>query len=1035
MAPRGLPGEARPLSSSATTGPRLRAWRGEEWIGEWPLLPGRTLRFGRGRDADVVLDDPGVSRRHLEIRPLADGWEAVDLGSSGGTFCNGERIAGRRLRSGDQLTLGSTGLLVLDLAPETLAPPPPPPPFAAAPGRRMRRAAWRRGPVLLVAAVAAIVTLAVGAALVVRLGRDAPWRRWFPPERTGFAADATRVGVEGGVVEVGGARVTIPAGALVREEKVELRPAGAVPTLTYAPAGPAFTLRTEQVTFAKPLTVTLPLDRSALPPDVTPDRVHVVLAQHGLGERLEGARVDLAAGTVSVPLPYAAPLVSPQGTPGAATPPVLQAAVGPALGVVLSTPQAIYVAPEGLRDARRRAEEARVVLHLVQGLYAPFEIERAPLRIGFEKMAETIGAYVSGRYEITINYEHWDAVPSGRVSTLAHEYFHLLQNRYVARNLSPHGHLVPNDYAARGQAEWLWEATATWMDTHLVPTGNPRNAWRLTRNFPYRPLNLFEAASVAPGAVNPDNPHQYSAFVFFSYLDTLYVGRNVVLAAWNDYVSGSWQRTDVEHDAWQGRGTFNPLEVLDHRLQATPDRNGRRRGLREVYADFLLHFAWYKDFPPLADPAIRTGQQLGEPRELVLPGKVVAWTLPFVENGEVATRRSDRASGGPYAIVRAYHLTNPLDRATAPESDLEVRLAIPRSRPPEESMIVLFPFRRGAMAPLVGNARSPILLEDWHTYLGAVVWSVDLSLFGEADLTTTVELKHPHERPANQPSFAMTASPTALSDTAWDQAHLSIDIDLAALSGDAELAKTEAGALKVSERRHVWREAIAREVAAGRKWVHVTVTVGDRVNHLYGDLGLLSHINNHIVWQGNLNLPRQRGATTAIVETSILGQPLREEVELAIPRPPADWLATTRERVDRLLGEIAGGNRSLCQAVAPDLAKLRRFEEADRAYDCAIAWTRDDRRPPGLEFQRENDLRDLQAARARLARDIGDVDRYMAIAPQETLDAEVWETALQLVQEKNDCARALAWLRDGGIAQSEIDQVLKCPRPGEGVTR
>ncbi len=69
---------------------------------------------GRGDDADVVLDDPGVSRRHAEVRVTTDGPHLVahirDLGSTNGTFVDGDRVTGAELREGSSITLGRTRL-------------------------------------------------------------------------------------------------------------------------------------------------------------------------------------------------------------------------------------------------------------------------------------------------------------------------------------------------------------------------------------------------------------------------------------------------------------------------------------------------------------------------------------------------------------------------------------------------------------------------------------------------------------------------------------------------------------------------------------------------------------------------------------------------------------------------------------------------------------------------------------------------------------------------------------------------------------
>ncbi len=72
-------------------------------------LPGkRRFVIGRDDDVDVAIDQPQISRRHAEVEVLADGRFAIrDLGSSNGTFVNGERIRGRReVTADDRVSLG-----------------------------------------------------------------------------------------------------------------------------------------------------------------------------------------------------------------------------------------------------------------------------------------------------------------------------------------------------------------------------------------------------------------------------------------------------------------------------------------------------------------------------------------------------------------------------------------------------------------------------------------------------------------------------------------------------------------------------------------------------------------------------------------------------------------------------------------------------------------------------------------------------------------------------------------------------------------
>ena len=68
---------------------------------------GATL--GRGRQCDVVLNDPNVSRQHAEIRPRGGSWVITDLGSTNGSALNGRRIGGSEvLRAGDEIELGES---------------------------------------------------------------------------------------------------------------------------------------------------------------------------------------------------------------------------------------------------------------------------------------------------------------------------------------------------------------------------------------------------------------------------------------------------------------------------------------------------------------------------------------------------------------------------------------------------------------------------------------------------------------------------------------------------------------------------------------------------------------------------------------------------------------------------------------------------------------------------------------------------------------------------------------------------------------
>jgi Inner membrane component of T3SS, cytoplasmic domain len=95
--------------------------------GEIPLSITPSL-VGRANDAEIKLEDPCVSRRHVEIRSGDDGFVLYDLGSTSGTLVNGAIADGEvTLAHGDVIALGKTELRFLraDKAPAERPAPPP----------------------------------------------------------------------------------------------------------------------------------------------------------------------------------------------------------------------------------------------------------------------------------------------------------------------------------------------------------------------------------------------------------------------------------------------------------------------------------------------------------------------------------------------------------------------------------------------------------------------------------------------------------------------------------------------------------------------------------------------------------------------------------------------------------------------------------------------------------------------------------------------------------------------------------------------
>ncbi|WP_026551265.1 DUF3662 and FHA domain-containing protein [Arthrobacter sp. H20] len=68
-----------------------------------------SIILGRSSEADILVDDTGVSRKHLEIRIQNGTTKAVDLGSTNGSYVNGQRVQSETgLTDGSIITMGRT---------------------------------------------------------------------------------------------------------------------------------------------------------------------------------------------------------------------------------------------------------------------------------------------------------------------------------------------------------------------------------------------------------------------------------------------------------------------------------------------------------------------------------------------------------------------------------------------------------------------------------------------------------------------------------------------------------------------------------------------------------------------------------------------------------------------------------------------------------------------------------------------------------------------------------------------------------------
>ena len=80
----------------------------------YPLEKGE-LFVGRDLSNDIVINDPEISRRHARLFNQGSGFVVEDLGSTNGTFINGQRLVGPNvLRPGDVMTFGERLSLVYE---------------------------------------------------------------------------------------------------------------------------------------------------------------------------------------------------------------------------------------------------------------------------------------------------------------------------------------------------------------------------------------------------------------------------------------------------------------------------------------------------------------------------------------------------------------------------------------------------------------------------------------------------------------------------------------------------------------------------------------------------------------------------------------------------------------------------------------------------------------------------------------------------------------------------------------------------------
>jgi hypothetical protein len=81
--------------------------------GEFPLASGDII-IGRSPDAEIVMAEDMVSRKHARLRVSGDSVSITDLGSTNGTYVNGERVQRADIEIGDRVLVGTSIFRICD---------------------------------------------------------------------------------------------------------------------------------------------------------------------------------------------------------------------------------------------------------------------------------------------------------------------------------------------------------------------------------------------------------------------------------------------------------------------------------------------------------------------------------------------------------------------------------------------------------------------------------------------------------------------------------------------------------------------------------------------------------------------------------------------------------------------------------------------------------------------------------------------------------------------------------------------------------
>lgn len=164
-------------------------------------LEGEQFSIGRDSTNEITINDAEVSRRHARLTFQGGKFVIEDLGSTNGTYVNGQRLTGQRvLKSGEVIALGEQIELVYEAVeadpgatmvssrkaaaprPPAAAPPPAPPAYAGqVPASSSEPSPARKtNPMPIVIAVGAVVLICACIAFFWYIDANFLWCTFFP---------------------------------------------------------------------------------------------------------------------------------------------------------------------------------------------------------------------------------------------------------------------------------------------------------------------------------------------------------------------------------------------------------------------------------------------------------------------------------------------------------------------------------------------------------------------------------------------------------------------------------------------------------------------------------------------------------------------------------------------------------------------------------------------------------------------------------------------------------------------------------------